>query len=70
MKVTAKVQITLEVILSQPWNEECPVSEIVRQAKASAAISVNNLLHNTHPDIRVIGNVRVQMVVAELEDKP
>ena len=70
MKVTAKVQITLEVILSQPWHGDCPASQVAKQAKASAEVRVNNLLRTSHPEIRIIGKPLVQMVVAELEEQP
>ncbi len=68
MIVTAKVQITLEVILSQPWDEKCPASQVAKQAKSSAEMTVNQLISKSHPGIRMIGKPRVQMVVTELED--
>ena len=67
MKVTAKVQITLEVILSQPWEENSPASQIAKQAKASAEMTVNALVNKSYPGVRIIGKPRVQMVVTELE---
>jgi len=68
MKVTAKVQITLEIILSQPWTEDCSASQVAKQAQGDAILQVNNVLNKAYPGIRQIGKPRVQMIVAELED--
>ena len=68
MKVTAKVYMTLEVVLSQPWTEDCPASHIAKQAKSDAIISVNSMLKDAYPYIHVIGEPRVKMIIADLGD--
>ena len=69
MKVTAKVEMTLEVVLSQPWEENSPASQIAKQAKDSAIISVNSMLKDVYPYIHVIGEPRVKMIVTDLGDE-
>ena len=69
MKVTAKVEMTLEVVLSQPWEENSPASQIAKQAKDSAIMSINSMLKDAYPYIHVIEKPRVKMIIADLDEE-
>ena len=62
LKCTARVTVTLEVNLTQPWSEEVPLKEIFRQAQRSAKDAVEFLIKNS-PEMVILGKMNVRAVM-------
>lgn len=62
----ARVQLLLEVNCPGVWGEDCPLSQVYRQAKDEAVQRVNKLLAEQR-DVRLIGPVSIKAVITTKE---
>lgn len=60
---TARVQITVEVAVSQPWPASASVSEVHERAARETVEAIRALLGNS--TIKIVGDPRVLVVIAE-----
>lgn len=65
--VTARVSVTVEVLLTQPWNQNVTVDQVYRQAKRSAEEQIHRMIAATPSEpVRVV-DMRVVCVSHEVE---
>ncbi len=65
MKTIAMVQVTIDVTLTQPWANDCPVSQVWEQAGRSAEGAVRQQI-GTNTNMRVVA-VKTTCVMTEGE---
>lgn len=66
VKATARVQVTLEVTLSQPWGAECNFAVLQKAAKEDALMRIQKL---SGSDVRIVGTPKVTAVLVEEPDR-
>lgn len=71
VKAIARVQVTIEIHLDQPWGEDSLLGEAHRQAKAQALERIRYLQHadGVLTNIHVVGVPLVQVVTFEEPEK-
>lgn len=68
VKATARVQLTVEVSLSQPWGGECNIDQLYDQAARQATEYLARQLRRVEGDgnaMRIVGEPRVTGVITE-----
>ena len=65
IKSKARVRLLLEISLSDTWDGDCPLSQVYKQAKDSAANIVSQKISGSMKDIRVIGEAEVVAILIE-----
>ncbi len=65
MKVTARVQMTIDIDAGSSWDVLCPCGQVFDQARKEAELKVRNLLCKT--DLRIIGPVKCNTVFSTTE---
>ena len=58
MSIIAKVEVTLSVDSGSCWGEDCPISQIRKQALEGVRNKLDKLLKD-HTDIKIIGTKKV-----------
>lgn len=70
MRNTAKVIVEIEIRnAGGEWSDDCPVSQIKKQARDSALIEVDNMIQKMYPRVRRIGEPRIVVMCFEDEVK-
>jgi len=64
-KAIAKVQLTIEVQLSQPWGEESTIAEINKRAQAEAIAKVHRVIGLAAEPMQIIGDINIICVITE-----
>jgi hypothetical protein len=65
MQAIAKVTMTVEVPLDQPWGDDCTIGQVLKQAKDSARQKVAKALQGTK--IRMMGDCKVSAYLNDME---
>ena len=69
MKTITRVAVTVEVIDTQPWNDETTTGHIYKRAKEHARLQVENAIRGEKYDqsghLRIIGEPHVSLVMTE-----
>ncbi len=69
IQATAKVQITIEVSLDQPWGDEATVAEVHKRASDEARTKLTNAFDPARiQGLRIIGEPRVTGILTERKD--
>lgn len=68
-KTIARVQVTIEVEASAPWDETCTTAQVFKQAKDDALqkIAALKTFSGTPACLRVVGEPKVLAVTTEKE---
>lgn len=66
VRARARVLVTVEVSLAQPWGGDCPVAQVMKQASANAIQTVENLIR-ANTNLRVVEQAKVTAVFTEEE---
>jgi hypothetical protein len=64
MQTTARVTVTVEVMMTQPWGGECKLDQAFDQAARGAKVQINRLLKGD-PVVRMVGEPHVQLITTE-----
>lgn len=65
LKATARVRVTVEIDLTQPWGKECTMYQIDKQAMEEA---MEYLARIPHGRLRVVGPPEVTAVLVREKD--
>lgn len=68
-RAVARVQITIEIPLNQPWGADCPISQVWKQARDQAIGILERLRGRDGQGYSIIGEPTVKAIVVE-EQKP
>lgn len=64
MTATARVTVTLEIIVPDSWGKSCPISQVYRQAADSAVGTINHAIRASNIKAKIIGTPEVTAVIA------
>lgn len=64
IQARAKVRITLEISLSQPWGGECSIDQVYRQAASNARDEINKIREEL-PTFFIIGEPEIIGIITE-----
>ena len=65
IKATAKVQVTFEFELTQPWGGECPIAQLYDQATREARERAMRAIAAGMPASRLVGEPKVMGIITE-----
>ena len=65
IKATAKVQVTFEFELNQPWGGECQISQLYDQATREARERAHKAISSGMAAARMIGEPKVIGIITE-----
>lgn len=69
IQAIARVQIVVEVLLDQPWGEDCSIGQLYKQAAESGRTHlINALKQDGHRGIRIFGEPKIIGVLSERID--
>ena len=68
IKTTARVSLTLEVSLTQPWSQEEKIEHVYKRAKAEALEKVNCLIQEAKVPVRILGPAKIVTILVETEN--
>ena len=63
VSASARVTVTVEIMATSTWGEDCPLSQIRKQAAEEIVARIKR----GAPDVKVIGNPQVVAVLVERE---
>lgn len=68
VQTRARVTVLVEIEVPDTWGEDCPMSQVHRQATESAYGMVDRLRrHPVEPSsYRIVGNPKVEMILVEV----
>lgn len=64
VQARARVQLTIEVEVTDRWGADCPAGQVYKQARESAIAAVQKLGEGK---VRVLGEPRVTAILADME---
>ena len=64
MSATARVTVTLEIVVPSSWGKDCPVSQVYRQAAESAVSTIYHAIRASNIKATVVGKPEVTTVIA------
>jgi hypothetical protein len=64
---SAKVTLTVEVPVRSGWGQDCPISQVHRQAADEAWLTVTKLVESS--GVRIVGTPKVQAVLVERNER-
>lgn len=65
MKASARIQVTLDVPISDVWGDGVDIAQIRQQAIASGLGRLNAILSEPPRNVRVVGEPKVTIVLVE-----
>jgi len=69
IQAIARVQIVVEVVLDQPWGEDCSIGQLYKQAAESGRTHLINALNQErYRGVRIFGEPKVIGVISERID--
>lgn len=67
MKCIAKVNVTIQISLTQPWDPKASLEELYRQSKEDAMKKIKQLLAATDDEILIIGDPKSIAILSREE---
>jgi len=65
IEAIAKVQLTVEITLDQPWGDDCAIGQLYRQAGESALKHFSNQVIKGCVGVKVVGEPKIIGIITE-----
>jgi hypothetical protein len=61
----ARVTITVEVSVGSSWGDDCPISQVHKQAAQEAQEKLERLFEKERGNLRLVGEAKVTVIIVE-----
>ncbi len=65
IKTKVHVRVLLEICVPDTWSEDCPLSQVYKQAKDSAKNIIYQTISSSLKDIKIIGEAKAEAILIE-----